>query len=104
VTPNAKAVDELVRRIREVASPRRIILFGSVARGEAGPESDLDVLVVVASGNRRDITRRVYANLIGFDFPADVVVATEEDICLHADNPGLIYRHAVREGREVYAA
>ena len=39
-------VEELVRRIVEVASPRKIILFGSAARGEFGPNSDLDVLVI----------------------------------------------------------
>lgn len=41
-------LDEIVRRIVEVAQPDRIILFGSAARGEMGPDSDLDLLVVKA--------------------------------------------------------
>ncbi len=39
-------LDEIVRRVVEVAHPDRIILFGSVARGEMGPDSDIDLLVV----------------------------------------------------------
>lgn len=36
---------EIVRRIVAVAEPDRIILFGSAARGQMGPHSDLDLLV-----------------------------------------------------------
>ncbi len=37
---------EVIRGIVEVAAPETIVLFGSAARGEAGPDSDLDLLVV----------------------------------------------------------
>ena len=43
--PSKEILDEAVRRILSVVKPRRIILFGSAARGEAGPESDIDLLV-----------------------------------------------------------
>jgi predicted nucleotidyltransferase len=39
---------EMVRRIADVYHPLRIYLFGSKARGDAGPDSDCDLLVVVA--------------------------------------------------------
>ena len=48
--PDPKILDDLVRRIVEVAHPRQIILFGSAARGDMGPQSDIDVLVVVPDG------------------------------------------------------
>ena len=38
-------LEEIVRRIVEVAQPERVILFGSAARGEMGPDSDVDLLV-----------------------------------------------------------
>ena len=41
-----EVLDEVVRRIVEVAQPEKIILFGSAVRGEMGPNSDVDLLVV----------------------------------------------------------
>jgi uncharacterized protein len=41
-------LDEIVRRIVKAAKPEKIIMFGSAARGEMGPDSDLDILVVSA--------------------------------------------------------
>jgi len=43
-------LQEVLRRILEVGSPLRIILFGSRARGQARPDSDLDLLVIEESG------------------------------------------------------
>jgi hypothetical protein len=47
VAGGAGVPDGLVRRIAERFCPDKIILFGSCARGDAGPESDLDLLVLV---------------------------------------------------------
>ena len=43
-------IQEIIRRILTVAQPDRVILFGSAARGDAGPCSDLDLLVSLAHG------------------------------------------------------
>ena len=43
-----EVIEQLIRRIIELVQPLRIILFGSAARGEMGPDSDIDVLVVMA--------------------------------------------------------
>ena len=45
---NTGVLEEIVRRIREAASPEKIILFGSAARGDARPDSDIDILVEFA--------------------------------------------------------
>ena len=96
---------DLVKRIVEVSHPLRVVLFGSTARGEAGRSSDIDVLVVVEDGvHRRHTAQRIYRNLLGFGIPVDVVVATLSDLDQYADSPGLIYREALRDGRELYAA
>ena len=51
-------LDDLIRRIAERFSPEKIILFGSRARGDAGPDSDIDLLVLfseVADPNKRAV-------------------------------------------------
>jgi predicted nucleotidyltransferase len=40
-------IPEITRRIVETSHPEKIILFGSYARGTSGPDSDLDLLVIV---------------------------------------------------------
>jgi len=98
-------LSDLIRHIIEIAKPLQIILFGSTARGEAGPESDIDILVVVPDGTRRlDTAQAIYSNLPSLKFAVDIVVATETDISDYKDFPGLVYREALRDGRVLYAA
>jgi len=98
-------MQELVRRIVGAVHPLRIILFGSAARGQTMPDSDTDVLVVMPEGtHRRKTAQRIYRHLLGFGAAVDVVVATTSDLEKYRDSPGLIYREAMREGRELYAA
>jgi predicted nucleotidyltransferase len=99
------AVEELVRRIVEVVHPQKIILFGSAARGEMKPGSDIDVLVVMPEGaHRRRIAQLLYRRIRGLGVPFDILVATSLDLQEHKDNPGLIYRTVLQEGREAYVA
>lgn len=97
-------VDELVRRIVKEVHPLRIILFGSAARSEIGPSSDIDVLVVMPEGShRRRTAQLLYERISGIGIPFDIVVATPSDLKKHANNIGLIYRTILQEGREIYA-
>ncbi len=93
---------EVIRRIVEVAQPERIILFGSAARGEGGPDSDLDLLVVKSGVHRRRLAQTIYRHLIGVGFPVDVIVVTPEDIEQYGHSTGLVLEPALREGRVVY--
>jgi Nucleotidyltransferase domain len=43
---NQEVLGEIIRRVVETAQPEKIVLFGSAARGELGPSSDVDLLVV----------------------------------------------------------
>ena len=97
---------EIVRRLVAAYQPERIYLFGSVARGEAGPDSDYDLLVVVpddAPPERRD-SALAYRALRGTGIAADVLVCThsyfEARRHLKASLPGTI----LREGRLLHAA
>lgn len=103
--PDQQIIDELVRRIVEAVNPRRIILFGSAARGAMGPDSDLDVLVVMPDGvHRRRTAQEIYKCLRGLGFAKDVVVVTESDIGEYGDNPSLVLYPALRQGKELYHA
>lgn len=98
-------ISDLIKRIVEAVDPIRVILFGSMARGEAGRYSDVDVLVVVKDGvHRRKTAQSIYRHLLGFGIPVDIVVATLSDMELYKDSPGLIYREAIKDGVELYAA
>ena len=101
---NRKVLDEIVRRILKVAKPEKIIMFGSAARGEMGPDSDLDILVVTACDHRRKAARKIRRQLFGISVPIDIIVAKPEDIERYKDSIGLIYRPALREGKVLYAA
>lgn len=97
-------LDEIIRRVVEVAQPERIYLFGSAARGETGPDSDVDLLIVKKGAHRRKLTQEIYRHLIGTGRAVDVVVVTPEDIEHHGSSQVLIIGPALHEGREVYAA
>lgn len=97
-------LQEIVRRIVAAVHPQKIILFGSAARGETGPDSDLDLLVIKSCRHRRETARRIRRKLIGIGVPKDIIVAIPEDIERYKDAIGLIYRPALREGKVLYAA
>ncbi len=98
-------LDAVVERIVDAVHPLRIILFGSAARGEVGPDSDVDVLVVMPTGtNRRQTAQYLHTRFFGLPVAVDVVVATPDDLERHRNNLGLIYHTILEEGRELYAA
>jgi uncharacterized protein len=98
-------LDELVRRIVEAVDPLRIILFGSAVRGEMGPDSDLDVLVVMPEGTHRSETAGfLYTRMLGMMVPIDILVATEADLERYRETKGTVYRDIAREGRNIYVA
>ena len=96
---------ELVRRIVGVAKPLRIRLFGSAARGDMRPDSDLDVLVVMPEGtHRRQTAQALHEQMVGFPIPVDILVTTPAVLEQHKDNLGLVYRRILREGQDIYVA
>ena len=101
----ANLLDDLVRRIVQAVHPLRIILFGSAARGEVGPDSDIDVLVVMPRGtHRRETAQYLHTKLFSLPAAVDILVATPSDLDRHRGNIGLIYHTVLEEGEELYAA
>ena len=98
-----EVLDKIVQRIVAVAQPEKIILFGSAVRGEMGPNSDIELLVVKSGVHRRRLAQAIYMNLIGVGQAVDVVVVTPEDIERYKDSFALVIEPALREGKVVYA-
>jgi predicted nucleotidyltransferase len=87
-----------------VAQPEKIVLFGSAARGEMGPDSDIDLLVIKSGAHRLDLTGKIYRNLHGVGEAVDVVVVTPEDVERYGESPAFVIAPALKEGKVVYAA
>jgi predicted nucleotidyltransferase len=105
VAPSDTRLVDLVRRLVNAYRPERVYLFGSHARGDAGPDSDYDLLVVVGddAAPERKSSRLAYEALRGTGTAADVLVCTsrwfDRRRGLKASLPGTV----LREGRLLHA-
>lgn len=93
---------EIINRIVAVAKPQKIILFGSGARGQLGPSSDLDILVIKDGANRRVLAQEIYSHMRGIEIGLDIVVATSEDLQRFKDSPTVVISQALKEGAVIY--
>ncbi len=98
--PPASLIDAVVAYF----NPRRVILFGSHARGEAGPDSDYDLLVVVDEDTPPEKLRLAagYEARRAYRRPADVVPCRESTFRRRAGLPGTLCHAAATEGVVVY--
>lgn len=100
-----KDIELLVDQIVRIVRPLRIMLFGSAARGKMGTNSDIDLLVVMPPGSDTDkASKLLYRRVGGVTAEFDMIVATPEILEKYKDNCALVYKWALKEGREVYAA
>jgi len=97
---------DVVERLVRAYRPERVYLFGSAARGDAGPDSDYDVVVVVADNSPSSQLDEgtAYEALVGTGAAVDVLVYKASDfygrLPLRASLPATV----VREGKLLYAA
>ena len=96
-------ISQIVDRIRAVAEPQRIVLFGSRARGDARHLSDYDLLVVQESSlPRYKRSGALYAALADLPAEVDVLVYTPAEIEDWSAVPMAFVTTALREGRSIY--
>jgi predicted nucleotidyltransferase len=95
--------DELVRAVR----PREVVLFGSRARGQAAPGSDVDLLVVEnepfgKNRSRRQELRRIRRALSRFRVPKDILVYSRDEVERWRNACNHVIARAYREGTVLY--
>jgi predicted nucleotidyltransferase len=96
-------IDVIVREV----DPDAIILFGSRARGDAGPNSDVDLLVIERQPfsprrSRRLMAGRLYRSLAGFGVPKDLVLYSRDEVNQLQGSANHLVGRALREGRRIY--
>jgi len=96
-------VPEVVDCLVSGFAPLRVVLFGSVARGEDGPDSDIDLLVEVPElrGRPHDIAVAMLHALANIPAPVDIFPTDPADLLARGQLPGTL-RVALREGRLVH--
>lgn len=98
-----KMLQEAARKLAEEFHPRRIILFGSQARGTMDERSDVDLLVICPfKGSRRALMVAMDRALRGMGFARDIMVLTPEEFERDRDIPGTVARPAWKEGKVLY--
>lgn len=95
----------VVERVVERFDPLKVVLFGSLARGEPSYDSDVDLLVVferVERENKRGLTVEIRRALAEIPVPVDVIVTDVDEIRRRGHLVGPILRPALEEGKAVY--
>ena len=99
-----KTLDDIIRRIVEVAQPEKIILFGSAARGDMNRHSDVDLLIIKECANPLELMGQIYQNLHRVGAAIDAIVVMPQAVERYKDSHALVIKPALREGRIVYEA
>ena len=102
--PDPAILEEVVRRVVEVANPRKIIVFGPAARGELLWGRDLPLLIVAETGHARNLAGEIYMRLKGVGIGVAAVVATPARVERYRHQNGLVFKYALETGTVVYDA
>ena len=101
----AEIIANLTHVLAEAAKPRRIILFGSYARGDSSELSDIDIMVVEPNvADRHSEMVRLSRLLRPLGLALDLLVVTEDSYNYWRDTPGNVYFEAASEGKVLYEA
>lgn len=99
----AEHITAMTERIARDFRPLRIILFGSHARGDAHPGSDIDLLVVLPHAtDKREAAIEIRRALADFPVGKDIIVTTPDEIARRGNLVGDVLRPALREGKVLY--
>lgn len=96
-------IGQIVNIICKVANPEKIILFGSVGRGDPQKDSDIDLLII-KSGFYDPISLAgdIYVRLHGIKQSVDIIISSPEELDTQKNIFGSVFYPAVREGRVIY--
>ena len=97
-------IHALARQIAEKFKPEKIILFGSYARGNPRPESDVDLLVIMDASERDVQTSLDIRRELGVSFGLDLIVYTTKRLKERVKMGDWFIRDALKEGKVLYEA
>lgn len=94
---------QVVHKVVQAADPDRIVLFGSSARGEARPGSDIDLLVIKDGDyGYHETMAQLFRAVADCEREVDIVLITSAQAARYRDSRGLVIRPALKEGRLLY--
>ena len=99
-----KAIDQVVEQIVENFKPQKIILFGSYARGNPRPESDVDMLVIMNTRLKEVQQAIQICQQIEYRFGLDLIVHTPKHLAERLKMGDWFLRDVLKEGKVVYKA
>lgn len=97
-----KAIDQVVEQIVEKFKPQKIILFGSYGRGNPRPESDVDLLVVMKTSDKKINQSLEIRRHLDVMFGLDLVVYTSKRVKERVDMGDWFLRDVLKEGKVLY--
>lgn len=106
-TLSQETIDQLVRVIVQEADPEVVILFGSHARGDARPDSDVDLMVIEhapfsAQRSQRAEYSRLSRALSEFPFAKDILLYSRDEFDYWKESPNHVVGRAQREGKVLH--
>jgi predicted nucleotidyltransferase len=100
---DASLLNTITRTIVERFHPRRIVLFGSFARGDAGPDSDVDLFIEMESTQRPPERTMEISGAFGLrPWPLDVVVYAPDEVRHLRGVRGTLLATVEQEGKTLY--
>ena len=102
---DAAELARIVETLVQTFQPEAVYVFGSQARGESTFDSDVDLMVVVASSDEPSYRRAQAAHRAVYprSLPTDILVWTREEFDRRRPNPATLPGTIVREGKVLYA-
>jgi predicted nucleotidyltransferase len=100
-----KTIQQAVKRIVQTIQPNKVILFGSYARGDSTPDSDLDLMVILP-GHPDKVAEmiRLRQTIGAVGTGVDVLVFSEDEALRRGQVPGTVVYWANNEGKVLYDA
>ena len=99
-----KKLSEIVEKIAEGFKPEKIILFGSWAWGEPGPDSDVDLLIIKKTDDTRKLAREIDGALFPRFFPIDLIVYQPDQVERRNKMGDCFISDILSKGKVLYAA
>ena len=102
-TDTTDRLNTITQKLVERIQPEKIVVFGSYATGQAKPESDVDLLIILESNLRRDQRQEAISQVLRpRDFPVDILAYTPSEVSACTNDPHSFLRYILTTGKVLY--